>query len=283
MLKEFTQNTPEWLELRRKKIGASDAPIILEVSPWKTPYQLWVEKTTGTNSPINSYQKRGHDLEEPARRAFEKKTDIVMFPKVMFHASFPWMMASLDGMDIEGNTIVEIKCPGQADHDLAKAGKVPDKYFPQLQHQLAVSGLEMMFYFSFDGADGAIVEVERDESFITRMIELEQAFWQCLESCTPPAMNDRDYIRRDEKAWLDASKKWLTIHEQLVTLGKEEKALRESLIQMAGVHNAIGGGIRVTRSLRKGNIQYRKVPELQDLDLEQYRKEPSEVWRLTAV
>ena len=41
---ELTQNTPEWLEFRRKKIGASDAPIILEVSTWKTPYQLWLVK-----------------------------------------------------------------------------------------------------------------------------------------------------------------------------------------------------------------------------------------------
>jgi predicted phage-related endonuclease len=38
------QQTPEWLEFRKNKIGASDAPIIMETSPWKTPYQLWLEK-----------------------------------------------------------------------------------------------------------------------------------------------------------------------------------------------------------------------------------------------
>jgi len=274
MNREITQNTPEWLELRRKKIGASDAPIILEVSPWKTPYQLWLEKTTGAKSSMSPHQKRGHDLEEPARRAFEKKTGLVMFPKVMLHPSHHW---------IDGKTIVEIKCPGQADHDLAKAGAVPEKYFPQLQHQLAVTGLKMMFYFSFDETDGAIVEVERDNTYIANMVELEKTFWQCLESCTPPSMNERDFVNHEEETWLETSQKWLTIHEQLETLGNEEKALRKSLIQMAGAHNAIGGGIRVTRSLRKGNIQYGKIPELQDLDLEQYRKEPSEVWRLTAV
>lgn len=39
------QNTQEWEKFRLQKIGASDAPIIMGVSPWKTPFQLWLEKT----------------------------------------------------------------------------------------------------------------------------------------------------------------------------------------------------------------------------------------------
>jgi len=32
-------------EMERKGfIGGSDAPIILGLSPWKSPYQLWLEK-----------------------------------------------------------------------------------------------------------------------------------------------------------------------------------------------------------------------------------------------
>ena len=100
---ELIQNTHEWLEFRRKKIGASDAPVILEVSPWKTPYQLWIEKTSGTPSITTHHQKRGLELEELARQTFEKKTGTIMFPKVVLHPSFDWMMASLDGIDIDGN------------------------------------------------------------------------------------------------------------------------------------------------------------------------------------
>jgi putative phage-type endonuclease len=156
---ELTQNTPEWLEFRRKKIGASDAPIILEVSPWKTPYQLWLEKTSGSLPPSTVRQKRGLELEELARQVFEKKTGMIMFPKVVLHPSLDWMMASLDGIDIDGQAIVEIKCPGQTDHDVAKTGKVPEKYIPQLQHQLAVTGVEIAYYFSFDGNDGVSVSM----------------------------------------------------------------------------------------------------------------------------
>ena len=39
------QKSEEWLDWRKKGIGSSDAPIIMGVSPWKTPFELWEEKT----------------------------------------------------------------------------------------------------------------------------------------------------------------------------------------------------------------------------------------------
>lgn len=280
---ELTQNTPEWLEFRRRKIGASDAPIILGVSPWKTPYQLWLEKTSGVASTATARQKRGLELEELARQTFEKKTGMIMFPKVVLHPTFDWMMASLDGIDMDGQSIVEIKCPGQVDHDTAKAGKIPEKYIPQLQHQLAVTGLNWAYYFSFDGMDGVIVEVQRDSDYIERMIGLEKTFWECVESCTPPPLKDRDFTHRQDAAWMEASRKWLDAQKQLEVLENEEKSLRESLIRMADNQSCHGGGIKLTRSMRKGNVQYAQVPELQGIDLDKYRKSPADYWRLSAL
>lgn len=277
------QNTSEWLEFRRKKIGASDAPIILEVSPWKTPYQLWLEKTSGELPAISAYQKRGMELEELARQVFEKKTGMIMFPKVVLHPIFDWMMASLDGMDIDKQSIVEIKCPGQLDHDTAKAGKIPEKYIPQLQHQLAVTGLKLAYYFSFDGYDGVIVEVGRDDSYIEQMIGREKAFLECVETCIPPPLKDRDFVNRQDSTWIEASTKWLEVQKQLEFLEKEEKILRESLIKLASDQSCYGGGIRLTKSIRKGVIQYSQVPELQGIDLEKYRKSSSEFWRFSAI
>ena len=280
---ELIQNTHEWLEFRRKKIGASDAPVILEVSPWKTPYQLWIEKTSGTPSITTHHQKRGLELEELARQTFEKKTGTIMFPKVVLHPSFDWMMASLDGIDIDGQAIVEIKCPGPSDHESAKAGKIPEKYIPQLQHQLAVTGLQWAYYFSFDGTDGVIVEIERDEVFIAKMIELEQVFWGYIETCTPPPLNEKDFVNHEDEEWLQTSKKWLDIQSQIESLENQEKGLREHLISLADGKNSQGGGLRISRSMRKGTVQYSQIPQLKEVDLEKYRKGPSEVWRLTAI
>ncbi len=43
-----------------------------------------------------------------------------MFPKVVLHPAHDWMMASLDGIDLDGNSIVEIKCPGQTDLEIGQ-------------------------------------------------------------------------------------------------------------------------------------------------------------------
>ena len=34
-----------WLQIRRDSIGGSEAAAILGMSPWKSEYQLWLEKT----------------------------------------------------------------------------------------------------------------------------------------------------------------------------------------------------------------------------------------------
>jgi len=41
-----------------------------------------------------------------------------------------------------------------------------------------------------------------------------------------------------------------------------------------------GGGIEVLRSFRKGAVDYSRIPELRNLELERYRKAPVEVVRI---
>src|SRR5271156_2669508 len=200
----LTQQTPEWLEMRRTKIGASDAPIILGVSPWKTPYILWEEKVGFRNDNFKSFSmQRGLDLEEKARQCFEKKTNIMMFPRVVIHPKNNWMMASLDGMDIEEKNILEIKCVNKQDHETAKSGKIPEKYIPQLQHQMEVTGFNMTYYFSFDGEDGVIVEYERNNEYISNMIMEEKKFYDCMTNFIPPKHSEKDFYLRNDDIWIN--------------------------------------------------------------------------------
>ena len=163
---DLAQNSPEWLEFRRDKIGASDAPVIMGVSPFKTPYQLYLDKVENMHQPQNSAMKRGHDLEAEARQAFEAMYEtlymdkITVVPYVVQSDIYEWMIASLDGLDMGKGVMVEIKCPGQKDHDLAMSGKIPEHYIPQLQHQLFVTGLNKMFYFSYRKGDSHPVLLE---------------------------------------------------------------------------------------------------------------------------
>lgn len=185
------QGSEEWLSIRNQHIGASDAPIIMGVSPWKTVIDLWEEKIFQPDSNRSSFiQRRGLYLEDYAREYFYLVTGKEVFPKVIFSFQYEWLMASLDGISADGKTLVEIKCPGKKDHELAIKGQVPEKYYPQLQHQLRVCELDHMFYLSFDGQKGIILDVYRDEAYIDVMIEREELFWECVEKFSPPKKED---------------------------------------------------------------------------------------------
>lgn len=276
------QNTPEWLEMRKNYVGASDAPAIMGVSPWATPYQKWEEKLGLNDKEKNQWIKdKGHQLEEPARMAFEKMTGLLTDPDVKIHPSINYMMASIDGVDVEGKAIVEIKYTGKEDHNIAQAGKVPEKYFPQLQHQLEVCGLDMAYYFSFDGQTGVIVKVFRDEKYIKELLQKEKEFWECVQELKEPPLTERDYVKKTDKKSILLANSWKDIKRQLDELEMIEKGLRNQLIEKARSQNMIVNGVKVSRSLRKGAVDYKMIPDLQNIDLEPYRKKPVECWRVT--
>jgi len=281
------QNTPEWLEMRKKMVGASDAPIIMQVSPYGTPYQLWEQKLDLAPPKEDTFAMReGRRKEDPARLELEKMTGLFFLPQVKFHRQFPWMMASLDCIDPEGKYIAEIKCPKEEDHAIALAGQVPDKYFPQVQHQLEVCELEMGYYFSFYKTAGVIVKVYRDDHYIKKMLEKEKEFWDRLQEFTPPPMTEKDYEQKTDEKWLYTCEELLKIREQLKeieVLEKREKQLEDELKILSNKRNCIGGGVKLTRFIRKGNVDYSCIPELKNVELESYRKPPIEAYRISVI
>lgn len=283
---KFSTQVPgskEWLEYRRMKIGASDAPVILNKSPWSSPFMLWEQKVLGKEKEMNAAMKRGVEMEEAARQCFEKKMGTEVFARCAEHDSISWMMASLDGIDMDQKICVEIKCAGKEDHGKALQGKVPEKYYPQLQHQLEVTGLDGMYYFSFNGNDGTIVEVAKDRHFIDAMVQEEKAFYKCMMELDPPQLTERDLIslEKDER-WTETALKWKETNKKLKELEEQENLLRSQLINIAGDRNVFGANVRLTRSITKGTVEYAKIPELSCIDLNQYRKKSSIRWRLTS-
>lgn len=185
-LLSLKQGSEEWLRFRRSHICASDASSILGCNPYKSILQLYEEKVFGFEQEINHFMSRGIELEAIALELFEKETGLTMFPAVVKHDSIDWMAASLDGLTIDRKKAVEIKCNGKKNHELALKGKVPNHYNAQIQHQLACTGLEFVYYYSFTGQDGVIIEVKRDQEFIEVMIEKEREFWNNLQALRPP-------------------------------------------------------------------------------------------------
>lgn len=275
------QGTDAWLELRKTKVTASDAAVIMGMNPWKTPYMLWKEKM-GLIPPQeeNEAMRRGSDLEPIARELFNLKLNMAFEPAVVFHPENEWMMASLDGMSDLGN-IVEIKCPGEKTHAIALNGKIPDYYYPQVQHQIACADTKFAYYFSFDGIDGVTVRVDRDQSFIDAYMPKAKEFYDCIIKEMPPSFIEKDYIHRDDDIWAHTASKWRRVKEQLAEYEAKEKELRDELINMSQGANAMGNGIKLSKVYRKGQIDYSQVKEVQGIDLEKYRKSGVEFWKIS--
>lgn len=185
------QNTLEWLQWRRSKIGASDAPIIMLKSPWSTPYELWMEKIAGVKKSTNWAMQRGHELEPIAREMYEKHSGIKFTPMVKNHPQYEWMIASLDGVSCDGKHIIEIKCPGPENHALAESGEIPEYYVIQMMHQMMVCGLDACTYVSYRNGDIVVIPVERNEELCASILDAEKEFYESMRILEIPTSYKR--------------------------------------------------------------------------------------------
>lgn len=112
-----TENMPyeEWLDLRRSGIGGSDASVVCGINRYKSPVELWMEKTGRLpNQEAGESAYWGTTLEPLVREEFSKRTGIeVRLEKSLLQSEeFPFMQANLDGVCYDpelGDCIFEAK------------------------------------------------------------------------------------------------------------------------------------------------------------------------------
>ena len=189
-------------------------------------------------------------------------------------------MASLDGMSEDGDC-VEIKC-GKASHELAKEGKIPDYYIPQLQHQMFLSNAKKIYYFSYySDFDFELLMCYRDDEYIEKMISEEEKFWDCVTKAIEPELTSKDYKKKEDFGWLMLCNEWKSVQKAKQEILEREEQIRKQLIQSSDGQNCCGAGVKVKKIIKKGSIDYSKIYELQNVDLEKYRKEGCEYWKIS--
>jgi len=285
------QGSDEWLELRRTKITGTDAAVIMGLSPYKKPKKLFEQKL-GITPPdfVTPAMLEGSRLEAPAVEAFFEKTGVMTESVVGISEKSQWMMASCDGITFDGETLLEVKC-GVKSYNQAKNGEIPAYYRAQMQHYMAVAEVEKTFYWAWrPDKPGILIEVLRDDVFIDQMIKALLIFMRAIDS--------RDISGIDEKPSIKAAKPLSSVDVILHHLSElkqqraaldvsvsnfdaQEKQLKEKLIELTGGESVRGHGVELLRTTRKGSIVYKNIPELDNVDLEQYRAKESIVYRLT--
>lgn len=238
------QNTPEWLEWRQKGIGASDIAAIIGASPYSTPYMVWLDKT-GRKKAFegNVATVRGQELESKARSRYELETLEDMPPAMAVHPKFEICRVSLDGKRLDNKLILEIKCPGEANHKLAMGKIIPAHYVSQVQYQLAVTGADCCHYFSF-GPDesSALIEVLPDVAMQGMLVDAALNFWNNhVLTDIPPPLTSSDVIETENPEILSMFR--------LVEKGADH--MRPEIIKLGGHTKIRCGKYLLSKSITK--------------------------------
>jgi putative phage-type endonuclease len=187
MIELMEQGSDAWFNIRIGKVTASRVADVLAKT--KTGYsttrdnymaQLVCERLTGQKgeSFTNAAMQHGTETEPLARAAYEALRDVLV-DEVGFvsHPTIEMSGASPDGL-VGEDGLIEIKCPNTATHiETLLSESVPNKYYTQMQFQIACTGRKWCDFVSFDNRlptelQMFVKRVPRDEMYI-KLIEDE--------------------------------------------------------------------------------------------------------------
>lgn len=193
LTKISTLNMPheEWLQHRQKSIGGSDAPSIIGLNPWSSPYTVWADKL-GKLPPKedNEAMRQGRDLEFYVADRFCEATGkkVRRENNILINPDFPFAHANVDRMVIGEDAGLECKTTSVLNVKNFKNGAFPDTYYVQCVHYMMVTGCKKWYLAVLVlNKEFMVFEIERDEEEIEALAKSEEEFWKLVETKTSPA------------------------------------------------------------------------------------------------
>jgi len=188
------QRSEAWLELRRQGLGASDMAAVMGVSPYKTPYQLWAEKTGATPpQKVGAAANRGVILEDAVGQYYEQERGVKLRKSngIVRLRKHPRIMASLDRTIVgEPKGLVELKTSSSPRWSM---WPVPPEVVIQTHVQMGITGAEWCDVVALLG--GLVFKIERVQFDPVLWAEIQRAallFLDAVDSKTPPQLEALD-------------------------------------------------------------------------------------------
>ena len=282
-VEHMEQGSLEWHEHRAKYRNASEASIIMDCAPkyWNTSKRiLWEQKQglRGSNvDPSNPAIMRGNRLEPKARACFNHSFGVQTEPVVGLEGDYS---ASLDGhgIDKQGQSIkVEIKCPMSENSEvwkLAAKGEIAPYYHWQMVHQSLVVPTEQTFFYVYL-SDNQCITIPHiaSESDIQALKDAWDKFY-----ASEPDLDWEDRTDDDMRILVERHR---DLVQQKAILDVELKLAEKALKEEAGDGNVMAFGARIQTINRIGAIDYKLVPELEEINLDDYRKPSTSYKKIT--
>lgn len=215
----------EFLARRQVGIGGSDISALLGLSTFKSPLQLWMEKTgRGSDEPDEAAQERMHwgvVLEDVVARHYAQTRGVQVqrINAQMHHPDVKIAFTNIDRAVIEpgrrarwdanlgrvlgAQAILECKtahalAQNSADWGEAGTDEVPQAYWMQCQWYLGITRLdEADLAVLFGGQKFVVYTIRRDQQIFDDMLNEADAWWKgYVVADIPPPPESEDDARR---------------------------------------------------------------------------------------
>jgi len=249
---------------RTNYIGGSDIAAILGLSPYRTPLEVWLEKTGQATQRKDSLPLRfGQYAEEFVAQEYAKSTGqiVIEHPEAFTYLDHPYLVGHIDRFvllnekplfnqqeKLVATKLLECKTANpftQAQWGEAGSDEVPMPYLVQCLWYLMLTGCETAdLAVLFSNADFRIYTIKKDREVEALLLDKALNFWQehVQKNIPPPLQNEQDcrilFNQAKPGKRIEADKKTLAILDSLHTVNcelqiYEEKAneLKQSLMQ----------------------------------------------------
>ena len=228
---------------RTKYIGGSDIGAILGLSRFKSPLDVWMEKTGKECKSRDSLSMRfGSFAESFVASEYARATSVELLhdESIVIHPHHAYMSAHIDrfvlgdGESLPPTRILECKTANPfAQNEWGEAGsdQVPMSYLCQCIWYMAITQIEKTdLAVLFGNSDFRIYEIARDLELEALVLQKAQLFWKehVLKDIPPPTQSEADcqalFRKGDSAKGVQATKEIVELTDRLHQLNSEIEA-----------------------------------------------------------
>lgn len=233
----------EWLKEREYGIGASEVGAILGLSPFETPFSLWLKKTKQVpRDEENVAMKMGHLLEPVVAQLWEEATGQKVIKAsaadiIYVHPERDFMRATPDRIVRGRKKLLEIKTTvSGVDKD-----EIHPHWLAQVQYQMYVTGIhDADLAWLVQGRYFDYVNIPYDDEFANFIAERVTEYWNenVVGGNEPDPISVEDFAFKGSEpgSTIDADDKSLG---ELVSLYKLSATLNEEEAEANKLKDAI--------------------------------------------
>lgn len=287
------QRSKEWFEQRRGRLTGSNIGSALGVNPFKKPADLMrqmVREWHGAESEFTGNVATEWGTANEANATIDLEMFYLSAPVeetgLHVHPEYDWLAASPDGF-IGSDGVAEIKCPfGQRGKDKPEFKKLFEQphYFAQVQIEMACTGRTWCAFYQWAPKGDDYYEQAFSQVWFDEALPKLKAFYDAylVEREMPNAQRylDPRHKEQEDTFTVDLVDQYKEAKEEEKRFSQIAKDLLSEITERCGERESEISGAKLSKVVKKGNVDYSKIPELEDVDLEQYRKKPSSYWTL---